>query len=42
MGGLKGLAVAPAAGRHLHDPADAGPGLADVLRRLFGPQRPGG
>ena len=38
---LKGLAVAAAARRHLHDPAGADPGLPDVLRRLFGPQRPG-
>ena len=30
-----------AGGRHLHDPAGADPGLADVLRRLFGTQRPG-
>ena len=37
---LKGLAVAAAARRHLHDPAGADPGLPDVLRRLFGPQRP--
>jgi len=41
VGGLKGLAVAPASGRDFHDPAGAGPGLADVLRGLFGPQRPG-
>jgi hypothetical protein len=38
---LKGLAVAPAVGRAFHDPAGAGPGLTDVLRGLFGPQRPG-
>ena len=37
----KGLAVAAAAGHHLHDPTGAGPGLPDVIRRLFGPQRPG-
>ena len=40
IGGLKGLAVAPAGGRHLHNPAGAGQGLKDVLRRLFGKQRP--
>lgn len=38
---LKGLAVAAVAGRHIHDPAGASPGLPDVLRRLFGPQAPG-
>jgi hypothetical protein len=38
---LKGPAVAAAGGRDFHDPAGAGPGLADVLRGLFGPQRPG-
>ena len=41
MGGPKGLAVAAAAGRHLHDPAGADPGLGDVRRCLFGPQGPG-
>ena len=41
MGGLKGLAIAPAGGRHLHDPAGADLGLPDMHRRLFGPQRPG-
>jgi hypothetical protein len=41
MDGLKNLAVAPAGGRHLHDPAGADPSLPYVLRRLFGPQRPG-
>ena len=41
VGGLEGLAVAAAGGRHLHDPAGADPGLADVFRGLFGPQRPG-
>jgi len=41
MGGLKGLAVPAAGGRDLHDPAAADPGLPDVLRRLFGPQRQG-
>ena len=41
VGGLKGLAVAPAGGSDFHDPAGAGPGLADVLRGLFCPQRPG-
>jgi hypothetical protein len=38
---LKGLAVAVAGGRHLHDPTGADPGLTDVLRRLLGPQLPG-
>jgi hypothetical protein len=38
---LKGLAVAAAAGRHLHDPAGADPGLGDVRRCLFGTQGPG-
>ena len=38
---LKGLAVAAAGGRHLHDPAGADPGLTDVFRRLLGPQLPG-
>ena len=41
MGGVNGLVVTPAGSRHLHDPAGADPGLADVLRRLFGPKRPG-
>jgi hypothetical protein len=41
MGGVKGLAIAAACGHDFHDPAGAGPGLPDVLRRLFGPQRPG-
>jgi len=41
VGGPKGLAVAAAGGRHLHDLAGADPSLADVLRRLLGPQRPG-
>ena len=35
---LKGLAVAPAGGRHLHDPADGAPDLGDVSRCLFGTQ----
>ena len=38
---LKGLAVALAGGRHLHDPAGADPGLGDVRRCLFGTQGPG-
>ena len=38
---LKGLAVAAAGGRHLHDPAGADPGLPDVRRCLFGTQGPG-
>jgi hypothetical protein len=37
---LKGLAVSGAAGAHLHDPAGANPGLANVIRRLLCPQRP--
>jgi hypothetical protein len=37
----KGLFVAPADSRHLHDPAGADPGLADGLRGLLRPQRPG-
>ena len=41
MGGLKGLAIAPADSRHLHDPAGADPVLADVLRCLFCSQHPG-
>jgi len=41
VGGPKGLAVAAAGGRHLHDPARTDPGLADVLRGFFGPQSPG-
>jgi len=35
---LNGLDVAPAGGRHLHDPADADPDLGDVRRCLFGTQ----
>jgi hypothetical protein len=38
---LKGLAIAAAAGRHLHDPAGADPALADVRRCLLGTQGPG-
>ena len=38
---LKGLAVAAAGGRLLHDPAGADPGLGDVHRHLFGTQCPG-
>ncbi len=41
MGGVKGFTVAPAGGRDFHDPAGADPGLADVLRCIFGPQGPG-
>ncbi len=41
VGGVKGLAVPGAAGRDFHDPAVADPGLADVLWRLLGAQRPG-
>jgi len=41
VGGLKRPALATAAGRHLHDPAGADPGLTDVLWSLFRPQYPG-
>ena len=41
VAGLERLAVSGAVGGHLHDPAGADPGLADVLRGLFGAQRPG-
>ncbi len=41
MGGLEGLVVTPTGGDHLHDPAIATPGLADLLWRLFDTQRPG-
>jgi len=40
VGGLKRLAIAAARGHHLHDPAGADPGLGDLLRCLFGVQRP--
>ena len=40
MGGLKWLAGTSTGGHHLHDPAGADPGLADVLRCLLCPQRP--
>jgi len=39
--GLERLTGASAAGRHLHDPAGANPGLGDELRGRFGAQRPG-
>jgi hypothetical protein len=39
--GLERLAVSGAGGGHLHDPAGADPGLPDMLRGLFGVQRPG-
>jgi hypothetical protein len=39
--GLERLAAAGADRGHLHDPAGAAPGLADVLRCLFGAERPG-
>jgi len=39
--GLERLAGASAAGRQLHDPAGANPGLGDELRGRFGAQRPG-
>jgi len=41
VGGLEGSGVAGPDGDQLDDPAGADPGLADVLRGLFGPQRPG-
>ena len=40
MSGLEDLAVANADGDHFHEPAGAPPGLTDVLRRLFGAERP--
>jgi len=40
MGGVNGLAVTGAGGRDFNDPAGSGPGLADVLKSLFGPQHP--
>ena len=41
VGCAKRLAVTGAGGRHLHDPAGAGPGLSNLLRCRFGSQRPG-
>jgi hypothetical protein len=41
MGLPEGLTVANADGDHFHDPAGAAPGLTDVLRCLFGAERPG-
>ena len=41
VGCVKWLAITGAIGGHIHDPAGAAPGLLDVLRRLFRPQRPG-
>ena len=41
MGLPEGLAVANANGDYFHDPAGAAPGLTDVLRCLFGAERPG-
>ena len=41
VGGLKRSAVAGAGSGHLHNPAGAIPALADVLRCLLCPQRPG-
>jgi hypothetical protein len=41
VGGPEGLALPGALGGHLHDPAGADPGRADVLWGLFRPQRPG-
>ena len=42
MGGVKWLAIMGAISGYIHDPAGAAPGLLDVLRRLFRPQRSGG
>lgn len=41
VGRPKWLAITDAIGGHLHDPAGADPGLANVLRCLFRPQYPG-
>ncbi len=41
MGCPKRLAITAAIGGHLHDPAGADPGFANVLRCLFRTQRPG-
>ena len=41
MGRPKRLAITDAIGGHLHDPAGADPGLANVLWCLFRPQYPG-
>jgi hypothetical protein len=38
---LKWLAVSGIPGSYLHDPAGADPGFSDVIRCLFGAQRPG-
>ena len=38
---LNGLPPRVPIADHLHDPAGAAPGLADVLRCLFGAERPG-
>ena len=40
MDRLERLAVPPAGSRHLHNPAGAAPGCADVLRCCLGPQCP--
>ena len=39
--GVERLAVAGSCGGHLNEPACAGPGLTDVLRRFFRSQSPG-
>jgi hypothetical protein len=41
VGGMERSGVAGPDGGHLDDPAGADPFRSDVLRRLFGPQRPG-
>jgi len=41
VGGLKRSTASGAGSAHLHDPAGANPALANVLRCLLGPQRPG-
>jgi len=40
VGRLKGLAVAPAAGGHLNDPAGAAPDLLELIWGFFRPQAP--
>ena len=41
VGCSKRLAITASIGSHLHEPAGADPGLGDMRRCLFGPQRPG-
>ena len=41
VGGVKWLAITGAGSGHLQNPAGANPALADVLRCLLCPQRPG-